>query len=265
MTTSPVPSETEAVQEALKRGHVQSVRRRVTIFTTASLLGVLVALISSLILFAGLQSQGQKVTDQGKQISTLATGQAKAAQAAQALQGQVKALGVTPVVTAPTVATTPATEEIQPTVSNAAVEQAVAAYLGTHPAANGAQVAAAVYSYCGQASLPCKGSTGSTGPSGSSGAVGDTGVQGASGPAGADGANATDAQVESAVDAYCSAHADCVGPAGPAGAQGAQGPAGPAGANGQPPSSWTYHDALGVEHTCTRSNTDDSAPTYACS
>lgn len=100
------------------------------------------------------------------------------------------------------------------------------------------------------------------------------------GPSGAAGQNATDTQVQTAVSMYCDLRLDCQGPSGlpgpngtdgqpgTAGADGAQGPAGPAGANGvdgQPPTSWTYTDDLGFQHTCSRTDPfDATAPTYSC-
>lgn len=101
------------------------------------------------------------------------------------------------------------------------------------------------------------------------------------GPTGAAGQNATDTQVLAAVTIYCDLRTDCQGPTGlqgPAGlngADGAQGPPGPAGADGvngtngvdgQPPVSWTYTDAFGIQHTCSRTDQfDPSSPTYSCS
>jgi hypothetical protein len=250
--------ETQVVQEALRRGHLTSVRRRVTIFIGVALTGVLVALTSSFLLYQNIQANEA-------QLGTLASQQAQAAQAAQALQGQVKALGATPVVTAPTTVATPSQQTIAPTVSNQQVEVAVAAYLATHPAASASQIASAIYAYCGQADLPCKGSTGATG---ATGVQGSTGSAGATGSTGASGADATDAQVLSAVNAYCSAHNSCSGPAGAPGATGAKGDTGATGADGtdgKPPAAWSWRDELGVMHTCTRSNSDDSAPAYSCS
>jgi hypothetical protein len=250
------------VQEALRHGHLKSVRRRVTIFITAALIGVLVALTSSAVLYGNLKSQQVQNDQQNSQIDHLSSAQAQAAQAAQALQGQVKALGATPVVTAPQTVSSPSATSVTPTVSNEQVEVAVAAYLATHPAASASQIASAVYAYCGQADLPCKGPQGATG---AEGAQGDTGVPGSTGATGAAGADATEAQVNDAVNTYCSAHNACAGPPGPAGAQGIPGDTGPAGADGKPPAAWSWRDELGVMHTCTRSNTDDAAPAYSCS
>lgn len=253
--------ETAGLQEALRHGHLRSVRRRVGLSIGVTLLGVIVALVACLVLYENLQDQQTKITTLTSGQQTLAVGQAKAAQAAQALEGQVKALGATPVVTAPQTMTPNPDSAPAPTVSNAVVENAVEVYLSTHPAASSAQIASAVYSYCGQSSLPCRGSTGESGSTGASGADGAAGVPGSPG------ADATDAQVTDAVAAYCDAHSDCAGPAGATGAQGATGDTGATGATGpagSPPQSWSWHDELGVLHTCTRSNTDDTAPAYSC-
>jgi len=80
------------------------------------------------------------------------------------------------------------------------------------------------------------GATGATGPKGDTGATGKAGTDGSQGPQGTPGA------------------------AGPPGATGSTGSTGP---QGPPPASWMWTDTLGT-HTCTRSNTDDSAPTYDC-
>jgi hypothetical protein len=248
--------EQAAIEEALKQGHLKSVRRRVTVFIGVTLALVLLSFGASYVLYQNLQSQQEELTSVAQSQQTLG-------QAAQALQGQVKALGATPVVTVPpTIGPNPG--PVSPTVSNADVEAAVASYLAVHPAASAPQIASAIYAYCGQASLPCKGPTGAEGAVGAEGSTGDTGVAGATGSPGAD---ATDTQVEAAVETYCAAHSDCSGPTGATGAQGATGPqgdTGAAGANGSPPTSWSWRDELGVLHVCTRSNTDDSAPAYSC-
>lgn len=111
------------------------------------------------------------------------------------------------------------------------------------------------------------GPSGLRGPAGAIGPQGLPGVRGANGvsitgPAGANGANGVNG-------------ADGTnGAGGPAGPQGDPGPAGPqgspgadgkSGSDGQPPLSWTYTDALGQVHTCTRdAGFDPSAPTYTC-
>lgn len=84
---------------------------------------------------------------------------------------------------------------------------------------------------------------GMLGPAGPAGEPGANGVQGSPGPPGEQGPP---------------------GPAGPAGEPGADGVDGADGEDGRPPVSWTYVDTLGVERTCTRSNEDDTAPTYSC-
>lgn len=100
-----------------------------------------------------------------------------------------------------------------------------------------------------------QGERGASGPVGERGEKGDVGEQGAQGQQGPSG------------EAGTAGPKGDTGPAGPAGkdgAQGAPGPSGVPGADGQPPTSWTWTDVLGVRHDCTRSNTNDRAPTYAC-
>lgn len=127
------------------------------------------------------------------------------------------------------------------------------------------------------------------GQAGPAGATGPTGLQGIQGPPGADGVNgprgvpgppgAPGMNGVAGGTGPIGAQGD-PGPAGPAGPQGNPGPAGqtgpsgaggptgatgPAGAEGEPPKSWTYTDALGLQHTCTRADPfDPDAPTYTC-
>lgn len=63
------------------------------------------------------------------------------------------------------------------------------------------------------------------------------------GPAGADGAPASYEAIAAAVQQFCANEA-CRGPAGETGAPGAEGQAGP------PPSSFTFTDQTGAQHTC---------------
>lgn len=85
-----------------------------------------------------------------------------------------------------------------------------------------------------------QGPAGPTGPKGDPGGPGDPGAEGVSGTAGA------------------------AGPQGPAGEAGPAGPQGEPGADGQPPAGWTWTDRAGQQQSCTRDNTDDSAPHYTC-
>lgn len=107
------------------------------------------------------------------------------------------------------------------------------------------------------------GEDGRDGIDGQDGADGAPGLLGPAGPVGEPGATGQAGQTPPCM----SEPTQCRGTDG---ADGAPGPEGPAGADGQdgadgrPPVSWTYTDALGLEHTCTRSNEDDTAPTYAC-
>lgn len=104
-----------------------------------------------------------------------------------------------------------------------------------------------------------EGPAGATGSTGATGARGDIGVPGQTGPAGPPGAAGSSG---SAGDA---GPAGVQGDPGPAGPQGPAGVAGPGGADGQPPLSWTYDDALGISYTCNRTDPfDPSAPTYSC-
>lgn len=98
------------------------------------------------------------------------------------------------------------------------------------------------------------GAAGSDGPPGAAGNDGDTitGPQGPTGPAGPAGPQGP------------AGPAGPVGPAGPAGPAGSGGPDGGTGTPGSPPAAWTFTDTTGTTYTCTRSNTDDTAPTYSC-
>jgi hypothetical protein len=98
-----------------------------------------------------------------------------------------------------------------------------------------------------------------TGPPGPIGAAGGVGATGSTGPAGKNG------QDGAAGSSGAQGDPGPTGPAGPAGSAGADGTAGKDGANGQPPASWTWNNALGVTYRCTRdADSPDSAPTYAC-
>lgn len=100
------------------------------------------------------------------------------------------------------------------------------------------------------------GARGDTGPQGASGVIG---VPGQPGPPGQDGTNGTDGAQGPQGDP------GPPGANGADGAPGATGATGPAGTDGQPPTSWTYTDALGVSHTCSRTDPfDANAPEYTC-
>lgn len=136
------------------------------------------------------------------------------------------------------------------------------------------------------ASAPVVTVPGQAGPAGAAGPTGPAGLQGIQGPPGADGVNGPrgvpgppGAPGMNGVDGGpgpIGAQGD-PGPAGPAGPQGNPGPTGPSGAagptgptgppgsEGEPPKSWTYTDALGLQHTCTRAEPfDPDMPTYQC-
>lgn len=98
------------------------------------------------------------------------------------------------------------------------------------------------------------GRDGQTGLTGPPGPEGDPGVDGSDGAPGSDGDSITGP----------TGPPGPAGPAGPPGAAGTDGNPGPAGAPGEPPAAWTFTNPDGVAYTCTRSNTDDTAPTYTC-
>lgn len=95
------------------------------------------------------------------------------------------------------------------------------------------------------------GPVGPTGATGPGGPVGDTGQPGSVGPEGAQGPKGDRGDP---------------GPPGPQGPEGPAGPPGETGSTGAPPAGWTWTDPVtGISHSCVRSNTDNSAPTYNCS
>lgn len=160
---------------------------------------------------------------------------------------------------------------IGPTGPGPTVEQiqaAVDAYLLAHPpppgrAPTAAEVAAAVASYL-TANPPTPGRAPTAEEIAS--AVeryfadnpppeGEPGQDGRDGRDGQDGRPPTAAEIRTAVDQYLAANPP---PAGPAGKDGQPGPA------GEPPSTFTML-LDGQTQTCTRSNADDTAPTYTCS
>lgn len=109
---------------------------------------------------------------------------------------------------------------------------------------------------------------GLTGPEGSTGATGQTGP---SGPSGSPGADGTPGPIGEPGQAGTPGQDGAQGPQGVQGDPGPAGPAGPQGEpgsngqDGEPPRSWIWTDPLtGFTYTCTRSNSDDDAPTYTC-
>lgn len=97
------------------------------------------------------------------------------------------------------------------------------------------------------------GPQGLTGPSGPSGTPGQPGMVGPMGEPGTPGTPGTDGSQGPQ------------GPKGDPGATGPQGEAGTPGSDGKPPASWVWTDPVtGFTYNCTRSNTDDSHPTYTC-
>jgi len=102
-----------------------------------------------------------------------------------------------------------------------------------------------------------EGPKGDTGPVGLSGTPGPPGTPGSDGKAGDRGLDGHDGTQGPQGDP---------GPQGPRGDQGEPGASGAPGTDGAPPASWTWTDPLtGTVYTCTRSNTNDRAPTYSCS
>jgi hypothetical protein len=224
----------------------------------------------------------------------LAAQQITAAQAAQALQGQVLALGAKPVTQAPT----PITGTAGATGATGAAGRGIGAthivagdlyvvytdgtsidvgqVLGPTGATGqtGRGITASVVNTAGDLVLTY--SDGATsdvghvvGPQGQQGIIGRPGTDGATGPTGAPGptgaagrgvvsATVTDGHL---LITYTDGTTADVGPVvGPTGATG------PTGADGQPPLSWTYTDALGIEHTCSRvDGFDSNNPRYTCS
>lgn len=157
---------------------------------------------ASAIFIYGNRAQNEEAQKEEKSIDVAAL-----AASVEALQTQLKALGVVPIVASPV-------EQIAgPTGPEPSFEQvlsAVQTYLLANPPPSGraptdAEVAAAVVAFCG-ANNGCRGLVGA------SGALGDTGPEGLQG---APGEPPSDAQVLAAVQAYCDAHGGCAGPAGP--------------------------------------------------
>lgn len=109
-----------------------------------------------------------------------------------------------------------------------------------------------------------RGPEGPRGPAGQDGQDGKPGPRGPEGPIGPEGPEGDPGTNGAAVQGPKGDPGE-TGPAGP------QGPAGEPGTDGEPPSSWTWTDpGTGlpgdeVTYICTRTNEDDSAPTYSCS
>lgn len=98
------------------------------------------------------------------------------------------------------------------------------------------------------------GQAGATGATGAAGPPGNT-VVGPEGPPGAAGAPGVGVEGPSGAN----------GADGQNGANGADGKDGRDGTNGQPPVGWTYVDALGFTHTCSRvDGFDPTSPQYTC-
>lgn len=231
-------------------------RRRRTLYAAggvfcAAVLGLVVFLI--LVLF---QASGQ-IRDLNAASRTQQAQVDGLAGAVNSARAQIKGLGATPVVPAPSqilktiVASGPSgpAGAQGPGPSDAQVQAAVAAYLSAHPVpgVSSQQVASAVDAYFA-ASPP---------------------------PSGPQGPGPSQQQIADAVASYMAANPAPSGPSGPAGSPGADGvgatgPQGPAGSPGQngapgsPPAGWSYVDAAGVSYTCVPDNATP-APNYTCS
>lgn len=123
---------------------------------------------------------------------------------------------------------------------------------------------------CGQANdVKQNGAAVINGPKGDKGDKGDRGDDGTSiqGPPGAEGKQGIPGE---SIKGDKGADSTVVGPAGSNGKDGkdgkdgVNGTNGVNGANGMPAASWQWTDPSGVTYTCTRNNTDDTAPTYVC-
>lgn len=145
------------------------------------------------------------------------------------------------------------------------IQAAVAVYLLAHPPPAGraptpAEVAAAVASFL-TANPPAPGRAPTAEEIASAVATyfdrnpPPAGEPGRNGRDGEPGRAPTAAEIRAAVDQYLAENPP------PSGEQGPEGPAGPPGV---PPASFTM-SVDGQTHTCSRTNTDDTAPTYTCS
>lgn len=260
--------------------------------------GFWVALSAALLLMVGvllvtLYTYGQT--------QDLASQQSTAAMAAQKLQGQVLALGAKPVTQAPAPvsgeqgaqgATGPAGRGITAThivagdlyivyTDGSSVDLGkVVGDNGTNGAtgatgADGRGISSTKVSSTGDLIVTYTDGT----PVNVGHVVGPQGAQGASGAVGQTGATGTGIASASITDdgllvlTYTDGTSQTVGPVvgpkgdtGATGQTGATGPPGADGTDGQPPLSWTYTDALGLQHTCSRvDGFDPNAPRYTCS
>lgn len=166
---------------------------------------------------------------------------------AQQLAQQVRSMGGTPVVTPATPGPQGPVGATGPGPTQAQIDDAVAAYLAAHPPDAGkpatpAMVATAVAEYL-TANPPTPGRP-PTAQEIATAAADYISAHSAqfTGPTGAAGKDATDAQVVAAVDAYCTAHDKCAGPAGATGKTGATGATGPPGPTC--PSGYELRDAV---------------------
>ena len=257
------------VEHAAAAGRDRGWRRFISVVIAVLGVSVVALFVWAVFQYAQARSDDAIVGRLTSQVRDLASAQDTAAVAAAKLADQLRTLGVTPVVSPPAPVTGPAGPQ-GPGPSQAQIDDAVGRYLSEHPPSPGqnataAQVAEAVGAYL-SVNPPAPGRPPTAEEIAGAVATYCAGHGGCAGPAGQ---SATDGQVAQAVATYCGqSPSPCAGPPGPSGAVGPQGPtgaAGESGAPGAPPAGWTYRDALGLQHTCTRSNTDNSAPTYSCS
>lgn len=223
--TEPESYET-AASEAAEDARDSRAHKVMAALGIAAVLGVLV--LGGVLLWL-LGHSGQ----QDAQINHLIdTGNDSAKKSGQ-LADQVKALGATPIVqpavpapSGPTIVN--AAPIAAPGPTQAQIDDAVAAYLIAHPPAPGKSVTPAMVATAVGDFLTAYPPTPGRPPTAqeiasaatdylSTHAAQFTGATGQTGQAGKD---ATDAQVSAAVDAYCSTHGKCAGPAGGQGLQG---------------------------------------------
>jgi hypothetical protein len=213
-------------------------RKRTTLVVTGVAFGVAVIALIAFLIMVLFKASGQ-IRDLDASSRTQAAQIQGLAGAVDTARAQIKSLGATPVVPAPsqileTVSVTgPAGPQGSPGqgASDAQVSQAVSLYLAAHPVpgVSDQQIAAAVDAYFAATPPP----SGSQGP----------------GP--------SDQQIADAVASYMAEN-----PA-PSGGAGTQGEGRSQGQKGSPPAGWTLTDPSGVTYTCAPDD-QTPAPHYTC-
>lgn len=265
-------TEHEIVQHAVNAGRDPAWRRRIYAFVAIMVISMAALAVLLVITYFAERN--------------LAAQQSQAAVAAQQLARQVRDLGATPIVAAPS-AVQGVAGPTGPAGTNGTNGRGI---VGT-AIANGSLIVA--YSDGSTQNVgPVTGPAGKDGRSVVSTAIvgdhldvtysdattTDVGpVVGPQGTAGAAGRGIASATIDATTGHLMVTYTDgttvdagqAVGPSGatgPAGPSGAPGPAGAQGVAGQPPYSWTYTDALGVKYYCVRTQSfDPGNPTYTCS